>query len=158
MSDIDPIDNHALHLGGYMDAVGRVISTDSMLYALSVRRLADGQEPSESLGVPVHQRDAVENLSKEFQAIVEDVLGLNGRDRLSFYLIDYICCFEEMHHADGCFRLKCDMLYPQVEDQLIHQFELTGSWSFLTIITKSKKEVSPVLVGMKTPAPMDRRS
>lgn len=141
-------------ISGYMDAVGRIVTTDSLLFGLTIRELDNGHDPSEVLGVSVQQREEVNNWSREFQGVVEDVLGLNGRDRLSFYLIEYISWFGELYNATGCYRLKCKPLRPDVETQVIHQIERTGSWTYLSIITISRKAGPRVF---NTPGAFDSR-
>ncbi len=151
---LPPVREHALMLAGYMDAVGRLVSTDSLLYTLTIRELESGLEPSEVLAVPAERGEKVLNWSREFQDIVENVLGLNGRDRLSCYLMDYIDWFEEFYGATGCFRLNCGAVRPEVETQRIHLIERAEEWAYLSIITVSKKPPEPVF---NTPGPLDPR-
>jgi len=137
-----------------MDAVGRVITTDSMLYALTLRKLEGDFEPSSVLDTPAERGEKVVNLSQEFQDVVENILGLNGRDRLSFYLIDYIDWFNELYDATSCYRINCRLLRPEIETQVIHLIEQEGQWAFLSIITVSRKPTTPAF---NTPGPFDTR-
>ena len=148
------VTQHAHRLDGYMDAVGRVTSTDSLLYGLALRELASRDDASDILGVDIESLDTVQSIPREFQPIVEDFLGLNGRDRLSYYLIDYYEWFERYHGATAIHRVTCPLLRPEVENQAIHVIENPGIWCYLSIITCSKKPPDPPY---KTPSPLDPR-
>lgn len=89
------IPEHAVWLDGYMDAVGRVITTDSELFALCSRTVKGDVEIEEILGVQILDRSRVENWSKEFSFLAAEFLGMDERSRLAFYFIDAVCWFKE---------------------------------------------------------------
>src|SRR4051812_11892968 len=85
---------HVRFLDGYLDAVGRGLTTDCQLVSLTARTVQRESEIEQILGVPLGDRTAVGNWSREFGNFVETVLSMDQRGRLGFYLIEYICCFE----------------------------------------------------------------
>lgn len=141
-------------LDGYLDEVGRAVSTDTCLYNLALRELEDIERAADVLGVEITALTDVERISREFQSIVEGFLGLNGRDRLSYYLIEYYGWFEAFHGANRVSRIECRCIRPEVEAQEIHLIENDGVWAYLSIITKSKKRPNPPY---RTPSPFDPR-
>ena len=144
MSDDIDVKEHAVMLRGYMDAVGRAVTTDEVLYALTVRELDSENTPESILEVPVTQGEAVDRIHQEFIPIVQGKLGLNGNDRLSFYLIDYLSWFKEMYGATSVHRLNCNFPNSESEENILfsafHRFSCADRWSFMTIITISKKQ------------------
>ena len=104
------VPEHVTFLGGYMDAVGRVLTTDTELWALTARDANRCFEGNTVLGVAIRARSVVENWSREFGSLVDDFLGIDQRSRLGFYLIDYICWFREFTSNATCLKLDCDSL------------------------------------------------
>ena len=86
------IPEHTRFLAGYMDAVGRALTSDSELISLSARVIEGESEAETILGVPLGSGHRVENWSREFGGLVENVLCADQRSRLGFYLIEYVCC------------------------------------------------------------------
>lgn len=124
------IPQHVVFLDGYMDAVGRVLTTDTELWALTAR----GSMEDMSTG-----RTLVENWSKEFGSVVEDFLSLDQRARLGFYLIDYICWFKEFSQNAECFKLACEPLSSGTIDQAIYLLQLERNQRVLLIFHKIDK-------------------
>ncbi len=133
------IPEHILHVNGYMDAVGRSLSTDLELYALCAQKVNDDAHIERILGVPVQGKTCIENWSKEFGRLVENVLGMDQRGRLGFYLIDAICWFKEFTSGAECFKLECKQLRPNVIDQAAYVLELEGAHSVLLLAVRSHK-------------------
>ncbi|WP_064749183.1 hypothetical protein [Lysobacter antibioticus] len=94
------IPSHSRFLDGYLDAVGRSLTTgvESVQIWLApdpyVDSAADaGEEWTE-----------VRSWSAEFGAFVEGFLRIDQRSSLGFYLIDYLCWYREFTEAALCFR------------------------------------------------------
>jgi hypothetical protein len=121
------IPEHTIRLDGYMDAVGRVVTTDSELYALCARTVKDDVEIEGILGVQIQNRNRIENWSKEFSSLAVEFLGLDERSRLAFYLIDTICWFKEFTSDASCFKFECARLRSNVIEQAAYVLELEGS-------------------------------
>lgn len=132
------IPEHAIWLDGYMDAVGRVVTTDSELYALCARTVKD-VEIEEILGVQIQNRNRIENWSKEFSSLAVEFLALDERSRLAFYFIDAVCWFKEFTSDASCFKLECARLRSNVIDQAAYVLELEGSQRVLLLAVRSEK-------------------
>ena len=90
---------HVLFLSGYLDAVARSLTTDSVICNLS----ATFSEPSSSIG-PAHGDNLIDNWSIEFGSFVDSFLGISQRSRIGFYLVDYICQLREFETAGRCYK------------------------------------------------------
>lgn len=129
---------HVVFLDGYLDAVGRILTTDAELWALTARDETDDASGDRSL---------VQNWSKEFGSVVEDFLGLNQRERLGFYLIDYICWFREFTQNAECFKLAWEPLSSGTIDQAIYLLQLEGNQRVLLLfqrIDKARRAASEI--------------
>jgi hypothetical protein len=122
-----------------MDAVGRVVTTDSELYALCSRRVKDDLEIEEILGVSVQSRNRIENWSKEFSSLAGEFLGLDKRSRLAFYFIEMICWFKEFTSEAVCFKIEFAQLGSDVIDQAAYVLELEDSHRVLLLAVRSAK-------------------
>jgi hypothetical protein len=102
------VSEHLIFLDGYLDAVGRILTSDTELWALTARDAKECLEENMVLGVAIRARSVVENWSREFGSLVDDFLGMDQRSRLGFYLIEYICWFKEFTKNAECLKLDCD--------------------------------------------------
>ncbi|MEM7501841.1 MAG: hypothetical protein AAF417_07345 [Pseudomonadota bacterium] len=98
--------DHARFLDGYLDAVGRVGSTDSILAAAGTRLVASDDDLERKLGVRLHGSKKLDFPAKEVESTVAAVLGL-GKGRLPFYLVDYIMWFLEFVPGATLAQLNC---------------------------------------------------
>ena len=133
------IPEHAIWLDGYMDAVGRVVTTDSELYALCTRSVKDDVEIEGILGVRIQGRNRIDNWSKEFSSLAGQFLGLDERARLAFYFVEMICWFEAFTSGAACFKIECAQLSSKIIDQAAYVFELEGSQRVLLLAVRSAK-------------------
>ena len=133
------IPEHAIWLDGYLDAVGRVVTTDSELYALDARRVKDDAEIEGILGVQIQSRVRIENWSNEFSSLAGQFLGLDERSRLAFYFVEMICWFKEFTSDAVCFKIECSQLRSNVIDQAAYVLELEGSQRVLLLAVRSAK-------------------
>ena len=70
------VPDHVTFLAGYMDAVGRVLTTDSVLFGLTARDAREALDGDLLFGVAVRARSPVENWSKEFGSLVDTFLRI----------------------------------------------------------------------------------
>ena len=98
--------DHARFLDGYLDAAGRVRSTDSTLAAAGTRLVVDDDDLERKLGVRLHDRKKLESPAREVETTVAAVLGL-GKGRLPFYLVEYILWFVEFVPGATLWQLDC---------------------------------------------------
>jgi len=96
------VPEHITFLNGYMDAVGRILTSDTELWALTARDAKECLEGNVVLGVAIHARSALTDWSKEFGSLVDGLLGMDQRSRLGFYLIEYICWLKEFTKNAEC--------------------------------------------------------
>lgn len=133
------VPEHVTFLAGYMDAVGRVLTTDSDLFALTARSARATLDGDLVLGAAVRTRSFVENWSKEFGSLVDDFLGMDQRSRLGFYLIDYICWFKEFTGTAKCFKLDCEFLAAGTLGQAVYLLQLEGDQGVLILVQRLAK-------------------
>jgi hypothetical protein len=133
------IPGHVTFLDGYMDAVGRVLTTDSVLWALSARDARDVLDGDVLFGVAVRARSQVENWSKEFGSLVDNFLSMDQRHRLGFYLVEYICWFKEFTRNAECCKLDCDPLQPRTIAQAVYLLKLEGNNHVLLLAERLDK-------------------
>ena len=69
------VSDHARFLDGYLDAVGRVRSTDSTLAAAGTRLVVEDGDLERKLRVQLSGRRRIENPAKEVESTVATVLG-----------------------------------------------------------------------------------
>ena len=131
-------ESHCEFLSGYMDAVGRAFTTGNTLVVLTVRWLDAHNTPEEILGSRIDGLHRVENWSREFHVTCSGFLGTDGRDRLTFYLIEYITWFKEFSPNVEAFRLACSgWTSTQVEGH-VYLLKLDSKPSVLLILSKAE--------------------
>lgn len=133
------IPRHTDYLCGYMDAVGRVLSTGDVLYALLARRLESGQTPGLMLGADPGGQTLVEDWSREFSRLVEDLLVLDPRDILAFHLIELINKYDACTQNAQCFRLDCTPLCATTIQQAVYLLQLQDDEQVLIVATRTRK-------------------
>jgi hypothetical protein len=130
---------HITFLDGYLDAVGRSLTTDEELWALTARDAKAALENDSVLGAGIHTRSLVENWSREFGSLVDNFLGINQRGRLGFYLIDYICWFKEFTQNAECFKLECDPIGSGSLGQAVYLLKLESGDRVLLLFQRLDK-------------------
>lgn len=153
------IAQHATFLDGYLDAVGRVLTTDRELCAFTARDAEAVLDGELVLGAMIRKRSMVENWSQEFGSLVGNFLRLDQRNRVGFYLIDYICWFEEFTENAECLRLECDPVSAESLGQFVYLLQLEGGKRFLLLFQRLDKTHGKRLqpVGTKTRTPTEPR-
>lgn len=133
------IHKHVTYLAGYMDAVGRAITTDSELFALTARDAKEILDGDILAGIEVRAQLLIENWSKEFGSLVDDLLGMDQCNSLGFYLIDYICWFNEFTQNAECFKLDCEPLEPGTINQAIYMLKLEDQQKVVLLAQRLEK-------------------
>ena len=133
------VPEHVTFLDGYLDAVGRILTTDTELWAFAVRDANDVLKNERLLGAPIRTRFLVENWSKEFGSLVDDFLDMDQRSRLGFYLIDYICWFKEFTKNAECFKLECDLLTSGTIGQAVYLLRIESDHRVLLLFQRLDK-------------------
>ena len=138
MWNFDP-KNHTTFLAGYMDAVGRAFTTDKILYNLTARWLSVDEGFEDILNGNISRRQSVNNWPKDFHISCADFLGTDGRDRLTFYLIEYICWYEQFRPEAKAFRVSCTHVPDREIDSHLFIIEFGSAPSVLIIMSKLQK-------------------
>ncbi len=121
------VSKHAIFIAGYMDAVARSLTTDSVLCGLTARDAKEVLDGDLAFGAAVRAKVEVQSWSKEFAALVDNFFpGLNQRSRLGFYLLEYISWFSEFTDNARCLKLDCDLIEPRTMAQAVYLLELDG--------------------------------
>lgn len=94
------ISSHSRFLDGYLDAVGRSLTTELESVQIWLAPDPDADSAADA-GVEWTQ---VRRWSAEFGAFVEGFLRIDQRSSLGFYLIDYLCWYREFTEAALCCR------------------------------------------------------
>lgn len=95
------IPGHVQFLAGYLDAVGRSLTSDAELVSLGC---VDSSESAVERDQYKQGCTLVENWSAEFCAFAEEFLRVGTRSRLGFYLVDYLCWFRDLTQGAECYR------------------------------------------------------
>ncbi|MEM8561489.1 MAG: hypothetical protein AAGF57_04605 [Pseudomonadota bacterium] len=86
------VEQHVDFMRGYLDAVGRVCTTADLFFGLSAHI-------AEDFDWSPYQVDRTEPLHRWTAEFTNDlgrvIPGLDLRERLGFYLLEYLCWFEE---------------------------------------------------------------
>lgn len=135
--DFSP-ERHATFLGGYMDAVGRAFTDDLVLYALTASWVAV-DDVERVLGAAILDRTPVVSWAREFHVDCSSFLQTDGRDRLTYYLIEYIAWFEAFHAGAKASRLHCSPLPESEIEGHRYLIEIDAAHAVLLILSKQAK-------------------
>lgn len=127
------VPRHVTFLAGYMDAVGRFLTTDSVLWAPTALDPKGDPYANRLFEAAIGAPTVVENWSKEFVAVVSDFLGIDDRSRFGFYLIEYICWFKEFTRNARCLKLDCAPVSAGTLGQAAYLLELEGDQRVLLL-------------------------
>jgi hypothetical protein len=133
------VSEHVSFLAGYLDAIGRTLTTDSELWALTARDAREVSDGDLVFGVAVRTRKVVEKWSPEFSSLVDDFLGMDQRTRLGFYLVEYICWFKEFTRNAECFKLDCEPMRSGTIGQVVYLLQLEGNQRVLLLVQRLDK-------------------
>ena len=132
-------ESHTTFLAGYMDAAGRAFTTEKVLYNLTSRWLSADEGFEDILNGKISHSQAVENWSKEFHRSCTNFLGTDGRDRLTFYLIEYICWYEEFCKDAKAFKVSCSHTPDKEIESHLYLIDFGSNPSVLIILSKLAK-------------------
>jgi hypothetical protein len=130
---------HATFLAGYLDAVGRTLTTDEDLWALTAREPKHALTNELVLGAKRRTQSIVENWSREFGSLVDNFLGIDQRSRLGFDLIEYICWFKEFMQNAECYKLECDPIGSASLGQAVYLIQVESGDHVLLVFQRLAK-------------------
>jgi hypothetical protein len=98
------VKDHTQFVDGYMDAVGRYYTDDNVLVGINAQFLEENQTIESRLKCTIEATNKVENFTSDFEREISNLLGVSPRERMLFYLIEYVMWFEE--YTNSCKVLK----------------------------------------------------
>jgi hypothetical protein len=87
--------NHTNFLCGYMDAVARGYSDNKYIVGLSATVISKNSSVEKELNCEVISSKEVKNLSSSFCNEIEKLLNADSRDKVLFYLVEYLTWYKE---------------------------------------------------------------
>jgi len=138
MLDFDP-ERHTAFLAGYMDAVGRALTTEETQYNLTARWLSVGEGAEEILDGKITHRQPANNWAKDLHTSCTAFSGTDGKDRLTFYLIEYICWYEEFGPEARAFKVFCSRFPDREIDSHLFLIDFGLAPSVLIIMSKLQR-------------------
>lgn len=100
------IRDHALRFDGYLDAVGRQLSTSETLIAVSTRLLNEQVVVEDIINSKEYEFLELESNNIGFEKEISSFLNTDPRERLLFYLIEYFEWFERFSETYTCKKLR----------------------------------------------------
>jgi len=102
------VPEHTIYFNGYLDAVGRVYTTDSTLYVLSALIISEDSSLENQLEAKIVESNEVKDIVRDFESGVSELLKTDPRERLIFYLVEYFSWFEEYTKSCKCVSYKLE--------------------------------------------------
>jgi len=100
------VPKHTRFFDGYLDAVGRVYTTDKLLYGLSAQIIPKNSSIEALLNAKIIYSEDIKEMTVAFEKSVSDLLKSDPRERLVFYMVEYFSWFEEYTHSCECTSVK----------------------------------------------------
>ena len=98
------VPSHTIFFAGYLDAVGRHYTDETRLCALTATVM-----PSVILdGLTIRTATPVDNLVREFDRDISRFLNADSKNRLVFYLIEYLRWYQDFSETFECEQLQLD--------------------------------------------------
>ena len=138
MTETIDVGDHARFLDGYLDAVGRILSTDSILVAAGTRLVVDDVDLQRKLEVQLVGRSRIDEPVGEVESTASKVLGLDN-GRLRFYLIEYVEWFLRFVPDAEIWRLDCSFSNIECITSAFFLVEATGKPSVVVYMFTADK-------------------
>jgi hypothetical protein len=94
--------DHTLFFDGYLDAIGRLFTTDEVLVAPAARVIKDDETIESILECEIQEAQVIENITGTFEKEISKFLDHDPRQRILFYLIEYFAWYSEFSHSCKC--------------------------------------------------------
>lgn len=133
------ISEHATYLAGYMDAVGRVLSTDRELISFSSNLIAPRDTVEGLLGPVVAEVPITKSWSLEFGSLLKEHFGIDEQSRLGFYLIEYIDWFQQFTNDVECIKVVCQQQSPDTLFEAVYLLRWSTAEKVVLSFTRSRK-------------------
>jgi len=100
------IEQHVKFFDGYFDAVGRLYTTNTILIAPAVRILENGDSIESLLSATIEKAENIEDVAIDFEKEIAKFLKADARERILFYLTDYLDWFNKFSESFKCIKYK----------------------------------------------------
>lgn len=134
-----PLPEYVSFLAGYIDAVARAYTDDEFVCASSASLMKDNDTLESLLSVHVEEELEIENMARELEGAVASVLGVEPKDRLLFYLIEYMLWFKEFYASCECRKYKISSALTP-DNYFCYVFNVNNKHRVLVAMSYSKKE------------------
>jgi len=127
--------NHTNFLCGYMDAVARGYSDNEYIIGLSSTVISKNSSVEKELNCEVISSKEVKNLSSSF-CNVEKLLNIDSREKVLFYLVEYLTWYKE--YTVSCKCKKLELSGENVPSQhAVYLFHVNGEFNVLVYLFRA---------------------
>lgn len=132
------IPDHTMYFSGYLDAVGRVYTTEEELVSLTSAIVHDKASVDNEYGVEIAEEKVVSEMVASFEKSVSEFLSTDPTERLVFYLVEYFMWFQE--YSESCVCKECTLKWKASPDRyLAYKLRVNDDYNVLVILSASKK-------------------
>lgn len=114
------VSDHIHYLSGYMEAVGNMLSTDLEVFTLTARIVESVEILEQELGFNVGKETPIERAFLDFEKGLKSLFQVDPRDRVLFYLTEYVMWFEE--YTDSCNSSRLYLVGANVQEKHLAWF------------------------------------
>jgi len=123
-----------------MDAVGRSFTTDKVLYTLSASILSKGSSVEDQLHAHLNNSQNIQDITIDFEKSISEFLKVYPRERIIFYLVEYVQWYKE--YTNICICKKHKLSGNSIpEKHLCYELNIDNEYDVLIFISKSEKEI-----------------
>ena len=128
--------NHTNFLCGYMDAVARGYSDSEYIIGLSCTTIPKNSSVENELSCEIISSKEVKNLSSSFCNEIEKLLNSDSREKVLFYLIEYLTWYKE--YTVSCICNKLELSGKNIPSQhLAYLFHVNGEFNVLVYLFRA---------------------
>lgn len=131
------IEKHINFVNGYMDAVGRIFTTEKFLFSLWAEQRSERLEKSPGLNIT--GQETMPDFVRELEQQVSEFFDSDPRERLLFYLLEYLVWFREFTDYFECYKIQVEF-DPENRKYLAYRFVVNGSQEIYIFMTRMSKE------------------
>lgn len=131
------IEKHIAFVSGYLDAVGRHFTTESVLFSLWAEK--GSKRINELTEIDIVGEKKIPEFVHELEQQVGEFLNTDTRERLVFYLLEYLIWFKEFTESFECYKLKV-VFEPDERKYLAYKFVVNGSQEVYVFMTQLYKK------------------
>jgi len=132
------IPDHTMYFSGYLDAVGRVYTTEKELVSLTAAIVSDKASAEKLYGIEIVGEKETSDMAASFEQSVSEFLGTDPTERLVFYLVEYFMWFQE--YSNSCVCKECTLKWKESPNRYIaYNLRVNEAYDILVILGAFKK-------------------